>query len=284
MSIVCDAEARKEQASALDLLVSAYGDSSDAEEEALTSEAPVRLDENASNIHSSAGPDQDPRYSNGSVSSLDSHASEAPCGKEPFFSRTGTDGGESSCHPSSCAVSGDEGIPEHSEREIGSNSACQNVSDSDMGSCQQNSAVSTQNSCKNAEGMEQNILDNLRDLKRPITSPNSFCSAPMEEINGNLDGIRQFTEAAKIHMGCEDVKKIELNSPGYPVSSSLSPTREANGGSIQLSSFNPSVPFLQKSDKDSSRMHIFCLEHALEVEKQLHKMGGSHLMLVCHPG
>ncbi|CAA6659633.1 unnamed protein product [Spirodela intermedia] len=271
MSIFCDTDAKKEQASALDLLVSAYGDSSDAEEEALTPEAPVRLDENVSNIHSSSRPDQDPRYSDGSTSSLDSHPSEASCGKVPFFSRTGTEGGESSCHPSSCAVSGDEGIPEHLEREVGSNSACQNVSDSDVGSCQQNPAVSARNSCKNAEGMEENVSDNLRDSTRPVISPNSFCSAPMEETNGNLDGIHQFTETAKIHMSCEDVKKIELNSPGYPANSSLSPTREANGG-IQLSSFNPTVPFLQKSDKDSSRGHIFCLEHALDVEKQLHKM------------
>ncbi|WOL17929.1 lysine-specific demethylase REF6-like [Canna indica] len=40
---------------------------------------------------------------------------------------------------------------------------------------------------------------------------------------------------------------------------------------------------MQGSDKDSSRMHVFCLEHAAEVEKQLQQMGGMHMMLLCHP-
>lgn len=39
-----------------------------------------------------------------------------------------------------------------------------------------------------------------------------------------------------------------------------------------------------KPDKDSSRMHVFCLEHAIEVEKQLHAIGGSNIMLICRPG
>ena len=41
---------------------------------------------------------------------------------------------------------------------------------------------------------------------------------------------------------------------------------------------------MQGSDKDSSRMHVFCLEHAAEVEKQLQPIGGVHMMLLCHPG
>ncbi|KAL5227805.1 hypothetical protein ABZP36_016070 [Zizania latifolia] len=38
-----------------------------------------------------------------------------------------------------------------------------------------------------------------------------------------------------------------------------------------------------ESDKDSSRMHVFCLEHAIEVEKQLQAIGGSHIILLCRP-
>lgn len=37
------------------------------------------------------------------------------------------------------------------------------------------------------------------------------------------------------------------------------------------------------SDEDSSRMHIFCLEHALEVEQRLRSVGGVHMLLLCHP-
>ncbi|ERN13745.1 lysine-specific demethylase REF6 [Amborella trichopoda] len=38
----------------------------------------------------------------------------------------------------------------------------------------------------------------------------------------------------------------------------------------------------QDIDKDSSRMHIFCLEHAMEAEKQLQLMGGANILLLCH--
>uniref|UniRef100_A0A0A9DU02 C2H2-type domain-containing protein n=1 Tax=Arundo donax TaxID=35708 RepID=A0A0A9DU02_ARUDO len=38
-----------------------------------------------------------------------------------------------------------------------------------------------------------------------------------------------------------------------------------------------------KSDKDSSRMHVFCLQHAIEVEKQLRTIGGAHIVLLCRP-
>ncbi|CAJ1943713.1 unnamed protein product [Sphenostylis stenocarpa] len=35
--------------------------------------------------------------------------------------------------------------------------------------------------------------------------------------------------------------------------------------------------------EDSSRMHIFCLEHAVEAEQQLRPIGGAHILLLCHP-
>ncbi|XP_010037473.2 lysine-specific demethylase REF6 [Eucalyptus grandis] len=38
-----------------------------------------------------------------------------------------------------------------------------------------------------------------------------------------------------------------------------------------------------KSDEDSSRMHIFCLEHAIEVDQRLRPIGGVYIYLVCHP-
>uniref|UniRef100_A0ACD5XD13 Uncharacterized protein n=1 Tax=Avena sativa TaxID=4498 RepID=A0ACD5XD13_AVESA len=38
-----------------------------------------------------------------------------------------------------------------------------------------------------------------------------------------------------------------------------------------------------KFDKDSSRMHVFCLEHAVEVEKQLRAIGGAKVILLCRP-
>ena len=47
---------------------------------------------------------------------------------------------------------------------------------------------------------------------------------------------------------------------------------------------NAVIPFAPRSDEDSSRMHVFCLEHAVEVEQQLRQIGGVHIFLLCHPG
>lgn len=58
-------------------------------------------------------------------------------------------------------------------------------------------------------------------------------------------------------------------------------TREVRCFSAKLQ--NSTTPAV-RSDKDSSRMHVFCLEHAIEVERQLRPVGGVHIMLLCHPG
>ncbi|WRX17426.1 JmjC domain - like 5 [Theobroma cacao] len=46
---------------------------------------------------------------------------------------------------------------------------------------------------------------------------------------------------------------------------------------------NADIPFAPRSDEDSSRMHVFCLEHAVEVDQQLRQIGGVHVFLLCHP-
>ncbi|XWS47847.1 hypothetical protein CRYUN_Cryun13aG0020300 [Craigia yunnanensis] len=46
---------------------------------------------------------------------------------------------------------------------------------------------------------------------------------------------------------------------------------------------NADIPFAPRSDDDSSRFHVFCLEHAVEVEQQLRQIGGVHVFLLCHP-
>lgn len=44
------------------------------------------------------------------------------------------------------------------------------------------------------------------------------------------------------------------------------------------------MPMNTICDEDSSRLHIFCLQHALEVEQRLRSVGGVHVLLLCHPG
>lgn len=47
---------------------------------------------------------------------------------------------------------------------------------------------------------------------------------------------------------------------------------------------NTNMPFASRSDEDYSRIHVFCLEHAVEVEQQLRSIGGVNMLLLCHPG
>ncbi|KAI3512844.1 hypothetical protein L1887_20164 [Cichorium endivia] len=46
----------------------------------------------------------------------------------------------------------------------------------------------------------------------------------------------------------------------------------------------PSSPMNPVHDDDSSRMHVFCLHHAREVEQRLRSVGGVHMLLLCHQG
>lgn len=43
------------------------------------------------------------------------------------------------------------------------------------------------------------------------------------------------------------------------------------------------LPFSSRLDEDSSRLHVFCLQHAMQVERRLSKVGGADVFLVCHP-
>nr|XP_043637142.1 lysine-specific demethylase REF6 [Erigeron canadensis] len=55
-------------------------------------------------------------------------------------------------------------------------------------------------------------------------------------------------------------------------------THKSGKGIFQVESLSMNMP----CDEDSSRMHIFCLEHAVEVEKLLRPVGGVNMLLLCH--
>ncbi|XP_055825657.1 lysine-specific demethylase REF6 [Solanum dulcamara] len=46
---------------------------------------------------------------------------------------------------------------------------------------------------------------------------------------------------------------------------------------------NAHIQFTSTSDEDSFRIHVFCLQHAVQVEEQLRQIGGAHISLLCHP-
>ncbi|KAF9671659.1 hypothetical protein SADUNF_Sadunf12G0070600 [Salix dunnii] len=96
----------------------------------------------------------------------------------------------------------------------------------------------------------------------PADNPDCF------ESNG-LDGrYRDPMSMPHMSLNCSptvhDTEKTKFNRPTVPIE-------------------NPDMPFTQRSDKDSSCMHVFCLEHAVEIEQQLRQMGGVHIFLLCHP-
>ncbi|CAL5375156.1 unnamed protein product [Camellia sinensis] len=71
-----------------------------------------------------------------------------------------------------------------------------------------------------------------------------------------------------------------------PSASNGSPVahRGVTGISNVVSPFeNTTMSFAPRSDEDSSRLHVFCLQHAAEVEQRLRPIGGAHILLLCHP-
>lgn len=72
--------------------------------------------------------------------------------------------------------------------------------------------------------------------------------------------------------------------PQHDIQNSLSCKAVGTSG-IALAPREPTtMPFTPKLDEDSSRLHVFCLQHAMQVEKWLSHIGGVDVYLVCHPG
>ncbi|KAJ9163844.1 hypothetical protein P3X46_023472 [Hevea brasiliensis] len=71
------------------------------------------------------------------------------------------------------------------------------------------------------------------------------------------------------------------------IASSCSPvvhdTGKAKFNRVVVPRENMDTSFAQRSDEDSSCMHVFCLEHAVEMEQQFRPIGGVHILLLCHP-
>ncbi|KAI3454953.1 hypothetical protein Pfo_011616 [Paulownia fortunei] len=69
----------------------------------------------------------------------------------------------------------------------------------------------------------------------------------------------------------------------YDTSDSLTHKTEATPSTGLTPLEDTTMPFSSRSDEDSSRLHVFCLQHAMQVEKRLSQVGGAHVFLVCHP-
>lgn len=56
-----------------------------------------------------------------------------------------------------------------------------------------------------------------------------------------------------------------------------------NGSTAIMPRESTNIFLASRSDEDSSRAHVFCLQHAVEAEQQLRPLGGVHIFLFCHP-
>lgn len=79
-----------------------------------------------------------------------------------------------------------------------------------------------------------------------------------------------------------DGRTSDHSSQRLPCGKGVGVAEGPNGGSASV--LEVTLPFVSSSEDDSSRLHVFCLEHAAEVEQQLRPFGGVNIMLLCHPG
>lgn len=115
------------------------------------------------------------------------------------------------------------------------------------------------------ESDNSNIRDPLHDNDfECASSPRLYCEVHVSSRFTNSDEENQ----------CKTERSFENRNSNYD-SSSFNLDKLASVGS-NLGSF--------KTDKCSSRMHVFCLEHAMEVKRKLQPIGGVHMLLLCHPG
>ncbi|KAF7032181.1 hypothetical protein CFC21_043390 [Triticum aestivum] len=81
----------------------------------------------------------------------------------------------------------------------------------------------------------------------------------------------------------KETVKEPLDASGADNDARCSTAISVGGPRISTTTMDNLNKPIVKIDKDSARMHVFCLEHAVEVEKQLQAIGGAHVILLCRP-
>lgn len=239
--------------SALDLLASAYGDLSEPEDEVLDNKPGHEDGNEIRNLSLSSDLTQKSMSSTKVLNgNLESHLIEPYCQTET----------NDNYRNSSSGVSNYSELPVQDSGRIGGSD---DSNDSPDKICTPKLEFSRWN-----QPESPNMLVSLEDEMAPSDSLIAYSTG----INGKkTDGsCHKEADVPEHHNSCDPVAPIRCTK-----------------GEMKLTNYsakiqNSDVPVMQRSDKDSSRMHVFCLEHAVEVEKQLRPFGGVHIMLLCHPG
>ncbi|CAI9112957.1 OLC1v1013471C1 [Oldenlandia corymbosa var. corymbosa] len=131
--------------------------------------------------------------------------------------------------------------------------------------------------------LEVNVTDEV-----PLQVTCSDQGNPESRTHGYLDGsfehdsCRFFTTMDSGNLTDRSRHQIE-SLDASPNFSPIAPKAE-HAMTTTLEHFrNKQFPRTTRPDEDSSRMHVFCLQHAVQVEKLLRSIGGAHVLLLCHP-
>lgn len=118
------------------------------------------------------------------------------------------------------------------------------------------------------------------DSDNSESPPHNYCSGPSDRCNisfplrscGDEVSLQSFDPYEEHGRTRADLEDRCYRTSDRAVGSALAPM------DIIIKSY------ASRTEEDSSRLHVFCLKHAAEVEQQLRSVGGVHVLLLCHPG
>ncbi|CAI9773813.1 unnamed protein product [Fraxinus pennsylvanica] len=127
----------------------------------------------------------------------------------------------------------------------------------------------------------------------PLKIPNSYSkhgiarAGNKDKVYQNLDYSDEFeTDNCKLVDSKSLMHSFRNLTKLQNSASSCNPVADKDGATISTGLVpleKTSMSFAPRSDEESSRMHVFCLQHAVQVEQRLSTFGGAHVFLVCHP-
>ncbi|GAV90266.1 JmjC domain-containing protein/JmjN domain-containing protein/zf-H2C2_2 domain-containing protein [Cephalotus follicularis] len=103
------------------------------------------------------------------------------------------------------------------------------------------------------------------------------CNSAEEFETDDFDSLKSSSLEGNIK---DPTEKSHVTSNYFSVAHGAEKTKISKG-TVPLE--NGDLSSSPPSDEDSSRLHVFCLEHAVEVEQQVRAIGGVHILLLCHP-
>lgn len=100
---------------------------------------------------------------------------------------------------------------------------------------------------------------------------NSYRNIPVQALDSNLGSKTHVYNCRSTHQSFDCLTDLETDDIAFTESHMLAAFEKST------------MPYVLRSDEDSSRFHVFCLPHAAEVVQQLRPIGGAHVLLLCHP-